>query len=268
QGGFAKCYEMKDIKTSKVYAGKIILKSTLTKGNQIEKILREVELHSCLNHKNVVGFHSFFEDSTSVYMVLEMCSRKSLVHVLKRRKSLTEPEVRYYMHHLTNGVKYIHNQKIIHRDLKLGNMLLNSSMHLKIADFGLATKIEFEGEKKMTVCGTPNYIAPEVLQKVGHSYEADIWAMGCVMYALLCGRPPFETSSLKETYLRIVTNKFSIPPHISMTARNLIKRLLSEASNRPALEKISNDNFFFDGFFPEELSPATCDSPPKFPLLS
>lgn len=269
KGGFAKCYEMKDLKNQKIYAGKIMSKQNLAKKNQMEKIVREIELHFCLSHKNVVGFHSFFEDNHSVYIILELCSRKSLVHILKHRKTLTEPEVRYYMKNLTEGVQYIHGQKIIHRDLKLGNMLLNSSMELKIADFGLATRVEYDGERKMSVCGTPNYIAPEVLQKAGYSYEADIWAMGCIMYAMLCGRPPFESSTLKETYTRIATNKYILPQHVSIAAKSLIRHLLTaEPYLRPTLERISMDNFFLDGFMPEELSPSTCDSRPKFPLTS
>jgi serine/threonine protein kinase len=267
KGGFAKCYELTDLKSNKTYAGKIIAKSRLVKGNQKEKILREVELHRNLRHPNVVCFHSYFEDECSVYMVLENCSRKSLVHILKNRLTLTDPEVRFYMHHLVAGLRYIHGQRIVHRDLKLGNMLLNGAMQLKIADFGLATRIEYEGEKKMTVCGTPNYIAPEVLQKRGHSYEADIWALGCIMYALLCGRPPFETATLKETYTRIVTNKFTMPPHVLMSARNLICQLLTlEPSSRPSLDRIDADNYFVDGHMPVKLDPSTCETPPKFPV--
>jgi serine/threonine protein kinase len=267
KGGFAKCYELTDVKSGKTYAGKIISKNRLAKPHQKEKIAREVELHRNLKHKHVVGFHSYFEDEDNVYIVLENCSKKSLVHVLKNRKTLTEPEVRYYMKHLIDGCKYTHEQKIIHRDLKLGNMLLNENMHVKIADFGLATKVEYEGEKKMTVCGTPNYIAPEVLQKKGHSYEADIWAMGCIMYALLVGRPPFETSTLKETYMRITANKYYLPTHISLAARNLIQKLLAaDPAARPTLEKILQDDFFSSGYCPKLLSTACCDSAPKFPV--
>lgn len=269
KGGFARCYEMVDVKTKKKYAGKIISKNILNKGNQMEKIKKEIELHRSLSHKHVVAFHSCFEDPSNVIIVLEYCSMKSLVHMLKRRKYLTEPEVRHFMAQLVNGVQYIHSRKVIHRDLKLGNMLLNSLMHLKIADFGLASKVNYTGEKKIDVCGTPNYISPEVLQKRGHSYEADIWALGCIMYALLCGRPPFETTTLKETYLRITMRKYSTPPHVSNTARNLIKSLLSlEPLHRPALEKITKHSFFFDGFFPLELSPSTCEIQPKFPLVA
>ena len=126
-----------------------------------------------------------------------------MMELHKRRKVLTEFETRYYMKQIVNGVQYLHNNQIIHRDLKLGNLFLNESLQVKIGDFGLATKIEFDGERKKTLCGTPNYIAPEILEKKGHSFEVDIWSIGCIMYTLFFGRPPFESSSLKETYSRI-----------------------------------------------------------------
>ncbi|KAL3869232.1 hypothetical protein ACJMK2_041940 [Sinanodonta woodiana] len=269
KGGFARCYELLDLNTNKVYAGKIIAKSRIAKPHQKQKILREVELQKDLKHKHVVEFHSYFEDEENVYIVLENCNRKSLVHMLKHRKTLTEPEVRYFMTQLVEGIKYIHRSNIIHRDLKLGNMLLNDDMQLKIADFGLATRVEYKGEKKMTVCGTPNYIAPEVLQKRGHSYEADVWAMGCVMYALLVGHPPFETATLKETYVRITGNSFSFPDWVSPSSRNFIKRCLAhEPDLRPKLDEVLQDEFFSAGHMPSFLSVSCCTNAPRFPVYT
>ncbi|CAH1102322.1 unnamed protein product [Psylliodes chrysocephalus] len=121
----------------------------------------------------------------------------------KRRKFLTEPETRFYMKQIISGVHYLHHNRIIHRDLKLGNLFLNDDLIVKIGDFGLSAKIEYEGERRKTLCGTPNYVAPEILTNKGHSFEVDIWSLGCIMYALLIGKSPFEASSLEETYNRI-----------------------------------------------------------------
>ncbi len=93
--------------------------------------------------------------------------------------------------------EYLHDRRIIHRDLKLGNLFINDEMQVKIGDFGLATTLDYDGERKKTLCGTPNYIAPEMLEKKGHSFEVDIWAIGCILYTLLVGNPPFETQTLK-----------------------------------------------------------------------
>ena len=107
----------------------------------------------------------------------------------------------------------MHSHRIIHRDLKLGNVFLNHKMDVKIGDFGLATKLEFDGQRKKTVCGTPNYIAPEVLpeNKTGHSYECDIWSLGVILYTLIIGKPPFETTDVKLTYNRIRKNQYTFP---------------------------------------------------------
>jgi polo-like kinase 1 len=93
---------------------------------------------------------------------------------------------------LISAVEYMHGNRVIHRDLKLGNIFLSVNMEIKVGDFGLAAKLEFSEEKKRTMCGTPNYIAPEIVEgSVGHSYEVDIWSMGVICYAFLFGRPPF-----------------------------------------------------------------------------
>lgn len=137
-------------------------------------------------------------------MLLELCSNESMLQVLKRRKRLHEFEVQCFTLQIIKALRYIHAHKIIHRDLKLGNLFVNDQMQIKIGDFGLAAKINFIGERKRTMCGTPNYIAPEVLEgKTGHSYEVDVWSLGVIIYTLIIGKPPFETTDVKETYARI-----------------------------------------------------------------
>jgi len=124
--------------------------------------------------------------------------------LLKRRKRLFEIEVQSYTAQIVNALRYLHQHRIIHRDLKLGNLFLNDKMEVKLGDFGLAAKLDFDGEKKRTICGTPNYIAPEVLEgRSGHSYEVYIWSLGVIIYTLIIGKPPFETNDVKATYRRI-----------------------------------------------------------------
>ncbi|XP_037070251.1 serine/threonine-protein kinase PLK1-like [Pollicipes pollicipes] len=262
KGGFARVHELTDLTNNKVYAGKIIPKSRITKPHNKEKIAREIDLHRHLRHRNVVRFEHCFEDAENVYIILEYCPRKSLVHVLKHRQTLTEPEVRYYMRQLADGAEYIHSQSIVHRDLKLGNMFLSDDMVVKVGDFGLATRIA--DEKKPTICGTPNYIAPEVLQKLGHGYEADTWAMGCIMYAMLVGQPPFETETLNETYKRITNNQYTLPPHLSAAASDLIARLLHPSPRmRPTTAQMLQHQFFHSGPPMQTLPSSCCTHAPK-----
>uniref|UniRef100_A0A3P9HNY3 Serine/threonine-protein kinase PLK n=1 Tax=Oryzias latipes TaxID=8090 RepID=A0A3P9HNY3_ORYLA len=267
KGGFAKCFEITDMETKQVFAGKIVPKSLILKQHQREKMSSEISIHKSLNHANIVGFHGFFEDDDFVYVVLEICRRRSLLELHKRRKAVTEPEARYYMTQLLKGVHYLHSNKVIHRDLKLGNIFLNDDMEVKIGDFGLATKIEFDGERKKTLCGTPNYIAPEVLCKKGHSYEVDVWSLGCILYTLLVGKPPFETSCLKDTYNRIKKNNYTIPWQINPAASALIKRMLhADPAQRPTITDLQTDEFFTSGYVPLRL-PTTCLTvPPRFSI--
>ncbi|KAF6210991.1 hypothetical protein GE061_014104 [Apolygus lucorum] len=148
KGGFAKCYELEKVGSGVIYAGKIVSKTLLMKENQKEKMAQEIHIHRSLEHRNIVKFYTYFEDTHNVYVLLELCRRRSMMELHKRRKALTEPEVRYFMKQLLEGVSYLHDLKIIHRDLKLGNLFLNDHLEVKIGDFGLAAKIEYSGQRK------------------------------------------------------------------------------------------------------------------------
>jgi polo-like kinase 1 len=133
--------------------------------------------------------------------------------------------------------------------LKLGNLFLNEDMEIKIGDFGLAAQLEFDGERKLTVCGTPNYIAPEILDggRHGHSFEVDVWSIGVILFTLLVGKPPFETNDIKATYRKIRNINYSFPDDVdlSQAAKRLIQKILqSNPESRPSLEDIESDPWF------------------------
>ncbi|XP_008553612.1 serine/threonine-protein kinase PLK3 [Microplitis demolitor] len=259
KGGFARVYLMTDIANGKKYACKIIPKNRMQKIH-IQKIAREIMIHKDLNHINVVQMHHYFEDSLNVYMLLEACPRKSLMHVLKYRGKITEPEARYYMKQMVTGVAYIHSQKVVHRDLKPGNMFLSDGMIVKIGDFGMATRPDGQ-RRRVTVCGTPNYIAPEVLYKQAHSYEADVWALGCILYALLAGQPPFDTATLKETYSRICNNSYKKLDDsiVSCSGQDLIHWLLQPLPElRPSLERVKEHPYLTMEYVPTKLAHSCC----------
>jgi polo-like kinase 1 len=266
KGGFAKCYEVRDCDTGKILAAKIIEKSTLSKSRSRQKLMSEIKIHKAMNHLSVVKFEGYFEDTQRAYILLELCQNQTLKELLKKRKRLHELEAQYYMYHTISGTKYIHSQKVIHRDLKLGNLFLTKSMEIKIGDFGLAAKLDFIGEKRRTVCGTPNYIAPEVLNSkiCGHSFEADVWSIGVILYAMLIGRPPFETKDVKNTYKRIRAIDYCIPEDadISVEAKSLIKDILViNPFNRPSLDDILAHPFMNKCKLPPQLPITTLTSP-------
>jgi serine/threonine protein kinase len=152
--------------------------------------------------------------------------------LIKRRKRLTEPESAYFMAQLIEAVSYMHGECVIHRDLKLGNLFLDKNNHVKVGDLGLATRLASVDEKRQTICGTPNYIAPEVIQGTketrGHSFEVDVWSMGVILYTILVGKPPYEAKDVKATYQRILANEYRFPPDCSISddVKELIVSLL------------------------------------------
>nr|KAF6349721.1 hypothetical protein mMyoMyo1_015374 [Myotis myotis] len=247
KGAFSRCYKLTDMSTSTVFALKVVPRGGpgVRSLRPFGKVEREIALHSRLRHRNIVAFHGHFADRDHVYMVLEYCSRKSLAHVLEVRRTLTEPEVRYYLRGLVSGLRYLHQQRIVHRDLKLSNFFLNKNMEVKIGDLGLAARVGPGGRCHRVLCGTPNFLAPEVVSRNGHSCQSDIWALGCIMYMVLTGNPPFVAASLAEMYENIREGRYHEPAHVSPNACRLIARLLApNPAERPSLDHLLQDNFF------------------------
>ena len=260
KGGFAKCYELVCQDNNKVFAAKMLPLSDIKTERQKQKLLTEIKIHKSLHHQQIVAFEHYFKDTANVYMLLELCQNQTLNELFERRRKFSEIEVQCYIIQLIRALQYLHSHRVIHRDLKLGNLFLNDKMELKVGDFGLATKLDFEGERKKTVCGTPNYIAPEVLYGTGHSYEVDIWAIGVIIYTLLIGKPPFETREVKTTYTKIKKADFSFPitSKISVSAKNIIKKILVlDPKKRPSLNDLLSDDFFNQGIAIPKLLPVT-----------
>lgn len=259
EGGFARCFQMKD-DDGKIFAAKTVAKISIKSEKTRKKLLSEIQIHKSMKHSNVVQFIDCFEDDINVYILLEICPNGSLMELLKKRKVLTEPEVRFFTIQICGAIKYMHSRRVIHRDLKLGNIFFDDNYNLKIGDFGLAAVLANDRERKYTVCGTPNYIAPEVLmgKHTGHSYEVDIWSIGVMLYALLIGKPPFQSKDVNTIYERIKCRDFIFPKdkYISDEAKILIQDILSlDPLERPSIQEII-DYVWFRGIFP----PATRDS--------
>ncbi|TFY51546.1 hypothetical protein EVJ58_g10508, partial [Rhodofomes roseus] len=267
-GGFARVYEVQDSRGGRV-ACKVVTKSSLKTKKAKTKLYAEIKIHRSLDHPNIVNFQECFEDDDNVYMTLELCHNGSLMDMLRRRRRFTEPESRFFMVQLIGACQYMHTHQVIHRDLKLGNIFLDRNMNVKVGDFGLAALIENPGERKKTICGTPNYIAPEVLFDTanGHSFEVDTWSIGVILYTLVVGRPPFQTKDVKAIYKRIRDNEYDFPEDraVSPQVRELVQLILTpDPQQRPTLHEIVDHAWFTSGIVPGYIPATAHDGIPSF----
>lgn len=249
EGGFARCYEAIETSSSRKFAIKAIHVEEISRLKAKNKLLNELDIHYKLDHRYIVKLYKVFQDHSFIYMILELCENKTMVELLRSRKYLPEPECRQFLWMILLAIHYLHERNIIHRDLKLSNIFLNLEYDVKIGDFGLATTLDQVGDRKKTICGTPNYIAPEILfdKERGHSFEVDIWSFGVVMYSLLFGRPPFQNNDVRIIYKNIKENHYAFPEHIQVSdsAKELIALILTaNPDKRPKLDAIASHSFF------------------------
>ncbi|KAL4230044.1 Serine/threonine-protein kinase plk4 [Mactra antiquata] len=229
KGGFACVYRARAIKTGLEVAIKMIDKKLMKAAGMVTRVKKEVEIHSRLKHPSILELYNYFEDNNYVYLILEMCRNGELQRYLKSNcKVLSEDEARHFMKQILEGMLYLHSYGILHRDLTLANLLLTKDMDVKIADFGLATRLNGPEEKHFTMCGTPNYISPEVASRSAHGLEADVWSLGCMFYTFLVGSPPFDTDTVKLTLNRVISGDFELPDNLSPEAVDLIHNLLQK----------------------------------------
>ncbi|XP_069487205.1 serine/threonine-protein kinase PLK4 isoform X2 [Ambystoma mexicanum] len=245
KGSFACVYRAKSINTGLEVAIKMIDKSAMQKVGMVQRVRNEVEIHCQLKHPSILELYNYFEDSNYVYLILEMCHNGEMSRYLKsRKKPFSEEEARHFMHQIVTGMLYLHSHGILHRDLTLSNLLLSSNMNIKIADFGLAAQLKMPTEKHFTMCGTPNYISPEIATRSAHGLESDVWSLGCMLYTFLVGRPPFDTDTVKNTLNKVVLADYEFPSFLSMESRDLIYQLLRKnPADRLSLSSVLDHPF-------------------------
>ncbi|KAI8061310.1 kinase-like domain-containing protein [Thamnidium elegans] len=256
-GAFAKVYRIKT-QDETLFAAKIVSKLSLKPEKIKKKLFAEINIHRVLKHDYIVKFHSCFEDKLNIYLVLELCKNGTLSNMLRARKVLTEDEVRFYMGQILSALRYMSDNRILHRDLKLGNVLLDENMDCKLGDFGLAALLLNKEDRRRTICGTPHYIAPEILfNKEGHNHRADMWSAGVLMYNLLFGKHPFHHDEPGKLYEQVRQNEmnveYSFPTKytgyrpVSDNAKDLIRKLLvNNPDDRLSVIGALEHSFFSD----------------------
>lgn len=222
---------------------KIVQRKEINSDRLREKLSSEICIQKSLNHKNIVKLFHTFSNSIYIIMIMELCD-STLSDILKQNKKFRESHTKKFVIQLLNAIEYLHSVNVVHRDIKLSNILL-SDYSIKLADFGLCALIQ--KNKRTTVCGTPNYIAPEIIAKTAYSFECDIWSIGVLIYTMLVGTPPFHKKTAKEIYFSIKKNEWKIPEScvISNEAKDLLDKLLvREPSGRLSISEIFNHPFF------------------------
>ncbi|KAK4787841.1 hypothetical protein SAY86_011674 [Trapa natans] len=221
RGKFGRVYLAREVKSKFIVALKVIFKEQIEKYQLHHQLKREMEIQTSLRHANILRLYGWFHDNDRVFLILEYAHEGELYKKLKKQGHLTENQAATYISSLAQALAYCHEKHVIHRDIKPENLLLDHEGRLKIADFGWSVQSR---SKRLTMCGTLDYLAPEMVEHKAHDYAVDNWTLGILCYEFLYGVPPFEAESQRDTFRRIVKVDLSFPraPQVSSDAKNLI----------------------------------------------
>ena len=261
----------------------VIFKAQLAKAGVEHQLRREIEIQSHLRHDNILRLYGYFYDQvrgsqlprphhlvldpkkhtltivlhqSRVYLILEYASKGELYKDLKKCERFEEARTAAYVASLSSALLYCHKKNVIHRDIKPENLLLSSTGAVKIADFGWS--VHAPTAKRNTMCGTLDYLPPEMIEGVAHDKTVDIWSLGVLCYEFIVGKPPFESQGHSETYRRIAKVDLSFPDHVSDEAKDLILQLLvKEPSQRLSLEKVLEHPWIVKGLAAQEATSAS-----------
>jgi len=232
EGLFGNVYIARTKKEMKVVALKVLYKKRLEKEKVVAQLRREVEIHTRLRHENIVRMYSYFHDSDKVFLVLEYCPNGTLFDALKRapEKRFDEPYAASVMRQLCSALSYCHQYQIVHRDIKPENILIGKNGEIKLADFGwaVANRSKVEKMSRKTLCGTVEYLAPEMLDNQAYDERVDAWMVGILLFEMLAGTPPFIGSEDCETCDNILSTELTVPSFVSKNATDLVRKLLAK----------------------------------------
>ncbi|KAJ4843977.1 CBL-interacting serine/threonine-protein kinase 25 [Turnera subulata] len=265
QGTFAKVYKANNLVTQEYVAIKVIHKDQVKKKGLMEQIKREISVMHLVKHPNIVELKEVMATKSKIFFVMEYVKGGELfAKVVKGR--LKEDVARKYFQQLISAVDYCHSRGVSHRDLKPENLLLDENGDLKVSDFGLSALPEQHWNDGLlhTQCGTPAYVAPEILRKKGYDgAKADIWSCGVILYVLLSGHLPFRNDNLMKMYVKIFKAEYEFPPWISLDAKKLISKLLVvDPEKRLAVPQIMRSPWLQKGL-PQDPVPQTYDGDQK-----
>ena len=249
KGGFGSVWKVRHKITKQIFAIKVINKESIVKQKMVEQTNREIEIMYKLDHPHIIKLYSHFEDDEDFCLIMQIASKGQLYSIIKRLKRLDQRTAAQYMREVISAIKYLHtrNPPIIHRDIKPENILLDQEGRCKLADFGWSNFDE--GNKfRDTYCGTPEYLAPEMITKSGHNESVDIWALGVLIFEMLTGRTPFNfTGDRIQLFNNIKTLRIVWTDDFPQLAKDLVGKILRlNPKDRLTLDEIINHQWFRD----------------------
>ena len=249
KGGFGSVWKVRHKITKQIFAIKVINKESIVKQKMVEQTNREIEIMYKLDHPHIIKLYSHFEDDEDFCLIMQIASKGQLYSMIKRLKRLDQRTAAQYMREVISAIKYLHtrNPPIIHRDIKPENILLDQEGRCKLADFGWSN-FEEGGKFRDTYCGTPEYLAPEMITKSGHNESVDIWALGVLIFEMLTGRTPFNfTGDRIQLFNNIKTLRIVWTDDFPQLAKDLVGRILRlNPKDRLTLDEIINHQWFRD----------------------
>ena len=246
KGGFGSVWKVVHKVTKKVYCVKIIGKQSIIEQQLVDQMNREIEIMYLLNHPHCLRLKNHFEDDQNFYLLMPLASKGQLYKILRRCKKFDEKTAAQILRETIAALQYMHSFKppILHRDLKPENLLINDTGRVYLADYGWSN-FKNEGDIRKTFCGTPEYIAPEMLKKEGHDHRIDIWCVGVLMFEFLSGYSPFCAKTNQDLYMNIRRLKIQWPNDMPPLAKNLISKILKiNPRDRLSLEDILKHKWF------------------------
>eukprot|EP00041_Stephanoeca_diplocostata_P013677 m.241797 g.241797 ORF g.241797 m.241797 type:complete len:354 (-) comp19425_c0_seq1:360-1421(-) len=222
-GSFGRVMLVKDCSNGRYCALKILEKAKVIRLKQVEHTLSEKKILACIKFPFIVNLLAHFKDNSNLYMVMEFVIGGEMFSVLRAEQKFTEQRTQFYAAQIVLALEYLQHLNVIYRDLKPENLLFDERGYLKITDFGFAKYVE---GRTWTLCGTPEYLAPEIILSKGYNRAVDWWALGVLIYEMAAGFPPFWHSQPIKIYEMIVQGKFKSQAHFSKELRDLLKNLL------------------------------------------
>jgi len=252
KGSFGEVYLAKFKNNSHLYAMKILDKKTIISYNQEEHTKAERDLMVKVDCPFIVDIKFAFQDKQNLYLLTEFMQGGELFFHLYREKRFTDDKARFYAIEIILAIEFLHKKKMMYRDLKPENVLIDKKGHIKITDFGLSKILSKEKEKTYTICGTPQYLAPEILAGEGYDDAVDWWSLGCILYKMLIGVDPFHFSRDESLCAEMFEVDIFIPDYITKQAKDLIKKLLVTNPKKRlgwgpgGVDKIKSHSYFKD----------------------